>query len=703
MVSPKPLVDDGPKTQCDQFLALLLSTHRPRPHRQHHILWEAAITHATKQDCSLCKILTGALQVWFTPSQLGGVQLQVMLIMQQSSEKQDRLLIQFRTPARVTPWTEGQTVNFFVDDGLCGTGGWNLMKTPAALNKESFAWERKVEKMKAWLGRCRESHEMCRSYGAVMLPEGVTVLPSRVLDLLPGNGGVRLYESRVGERGRYACLSHRWGKCQPLTTTRATLGDWKEGLAWEKIPKLFQDAIDIARELGVRYLWIDSLCIVQDDAEDWYRESRKMCAIYQNAVVTVAGTAGFGCEDSLVPTRERTVAGTLKDGTGYRFEVRLMDKHLSGSPSHVHFGKTLLGRGWVYQERLLSRRIIHCCSDELVWECMESVECECPEGVGWMTTADRSRLEIKAIQTRLPREAPVSEQRRVWHDIVRAYTALDLTKISDRAVAILGLAVEIQHSRKGLYAAGLWEDSFLCDLAWHTGTATRRGKRPTDPRPNRDTTKAPTWSWLSVSTCCEYWSRSDLGNGEPWWEDSGTVVEKIELPPYHTLSAAAQGLGLVHVIPATNLKVDGGTSRLTTHGCLTLKGNLLAGTSSQSVHNDTLEWSGWFQRSFGIDLNLQESRARGFLDIQTTNEKPIIRQGQAVFGMPLGTSIDTEGILDPIYRYRYLLLLVLVDADEQLYERVGMIELAHGDYQWKAPAWWDIPFEAGTMTTMKII
>ncbi|KAK4176139.1 putative GMC oxidoreductase [Triangularia setosa] len=689
-----------PLAQCEQYLALL-SNHSgvQRFRQQYYIIWEAALAHATNQSCSMCQIITDAAQCWFTTGQLAGVQLKILLVREGGHEK-DRFLIQFGPPARLTPWTEGQTINFFMDDPAAGP--WNLMQIP--ISKESFSAEAKVKRMKEWLSHCQNYHSTCSSFGGVMLPENLTLLPSRVLDLFPKSGGICLYESR-GQKGRYACLSHRWGHCQPLTTTRATIDSWKKAISWYKVPKLFQDAIDIARQLGIRYLWIDSLCIIQDDADDWYQESRKMCSIYQNSVVTIAGTAGFGCEDSLIPARSRTVIGNFKDNTPYRFEARLTDKHLSGSPSHIHFGKTLLGRGWVYQERLLSRRIIHCCSDELVWECMESMDCECPEGVPWMTTADKSRLDIKAIQNRLSREASLLERQRVWHDMVRAYTELDLTKLSDRPVAILGLAVEMQYSRNGLYAAGLWEDSLLSDLAWHTGTRTPRGKKPTGPRPSRDLTKAPTWSWLSVGTCCEYWSRSDLGAGTPSWEDSGTVVEKIELPLYHTLSTSREDVGLVQITPRMNVNEIYGkdTSKPAAHGCLTLRGRLLTGASSQSLYDNKLEWSDWLQSTFEIDLNVQDPRVRGLLDIRDTEYEPVIRQGGAVFALPLGTSIESEGLLDVVFRYQYLLLLVLVDADKKLYERVGLIELGHGDYEWTPPGWWDVPFEMGVMTTVKII
>jgi hypothetical protein len=100
-----------------------------------------------------------------------------------------------------------------------------------------------------------------------------------------------------GCRGHYVALSHCWGTLgkHPLRTTTDNLQEHISGISWSTLPKTFQDALKITRELGIDYIWIDSLCIVQDSEEDWRQESREMGLIYERARVTIAAA---GAADS---------------------------------------------------------------------------------------------------------------------------------------------------------------------------------------------------------------------------------------------------------------------------------------------------------------------------------------------------------------------------------------------------------------------
>lgn len=117
-------------------------------------------------------------------------------------------------------------------------------------------------------------------------------LPSHVINV--GNyihsPFVKLRETEGHEQGKYICLSYCWGKSREFTTTRATLEERKRQIMIANMPKTYQDAICMARELGVSYLWIDSLCICQDDVDDWERESAKMSSIYANAYLTIGAS-----------------------------------------------------------------------------------------------------------------------------------------------------------------------------------------------------------------------------------------------------------------------------------------------------------------------------------------------------------------------------------------------------------------------------
>lgn len=131
-----------------------------------------------------------------------------------------------------------------------------------------------------WLEACQEQHPACTI-------EEAALLPSRLLDLGTGKrvDEVHLREFRNVDRDhiRYMTLSHCWGKEEFLTTTKSTLLERKTGILVSQLPKTFQDAIEITHGLGTRYLWIDSLCIIQDDISDWEFESAKMASIYSGS------------------------------------------------------------------------------------------------------------------------------------------------------------------------------------------------------------------------------------------------------------------------------------------------------------------------------------------------------------------------------------------------------------------------------------
>lgn len=109
---------------------------------------------------------------------------------------------------------------------------------------------------KSWLNDCLRNHPQCEIR---MVPE----LPRRVIDV--GNGRPRLLIAENGARGHWVALSHCWGKTNTFKTTLKTIESLKSCIEWKELPTTFQHAILVTRALGVQYLWIDSLCIIQDD------------------------------------------------------------------------------------------------------------------------------------------------------------------------------------------------------------------------------------------------------------------------------------------------------------------------------------------------------------------------------------------------------------------------------------------------------
>jgi hypothetical protein len=128
--------------------------------------------------------------------------------------------------------------------------------------------------LSGWIESCDKTH-LC-------VLERRSFLPTRVIEIGKDLETVRLFCSARGQTrpGRYLALSHRWGASPNLgeyfCTCKYNIDEHQQGMDVANFPKTFRDAINITRALGVPYLWIDSLCIIQDDQEDWKQESRLM-------------------------------------------------------------------------------------------------------------------------------------------------------------------------------------------------------------------------------------------------------------------------------------------------------------------------------------------------------------------------------------------------------------------------------------------
>ncbi|RYP44874.1 hypothetical protein DL768_008709 [Monosporascus sp. mg162] len=143
-------------------------------------------------------------------------------------------------------------------------------------------------RMHWWVQTCLTDHALCGMGEPTSLPTRLLHLGDDLADDTPN---IKLIEPSTELRERYVALSHSWGKEQPLRTTTATLEDHKAGIPFARLPKTFQDAVSITRRLGIRHLWIDSLCIIQDSSDDWQIEASRMASVYRNSWLTVSGTA----------------------------------------------------------------------------------------------------------------------------------------------------------------------------------------------------------------------------------------------------------------------------------------------------------------------------------------------------------------------------------------------------------------------------
>lgn len=311
--------------------------------------------------------------------------------------------------------------------------------------------------------------------------------PTRLIEITSATGSydtkgaVRVVSSHPNEQqtnqppfeGPYVTLSHRWGGLRFLKLTRASLPDFQTALLLDHLPLTFQHAIRFARELGVRWIWIDALCIVQDDEIDWLKESSRMHEVYANSYcnisATAAGDSGRGLFNARDPSRDwaQTVTINVDDLTGEQeltctvLDLFFWEKYVEQAPVNK--------RSWVLQERLLAPRVLHWCQDQIAFECRHTSRAECrPEGLPHFVMirgelVDGARLKHidedagKELQKiRLSQESSSSNPDKlskmvnevkprwhyyeIWKSVVETYTRMELTNSKDRMIALSGIA-----------------------------------------------------------------------------------------------------------------------------------------------------------------------------------------------------------------------------------------------------------------------
>ncbi|KAF2652980.1 HET-domain-containing protein, partial [Lophiostoma macrostomum CBS 122681] len=299
-----------------------------------------------------------------------------------------------------------------------------------------------------WLHDCLSNHD-----------HGVNAKASRAARLIDvrtedGTQPIHLVDGSTIEHS-FLALSHCWGDSATLRTTRATLEPFQTSIQWGQLPKTFQDAVQITRGLGVDYLWIDSLCIVQDDPGDWATESAKMAAIYNSALVTVmaasASDSQGGCFRSR-PSEEDSIRVPYSDNTG----TTSLGIHVSLPRPGYHkvvSNFPLFKRAWVVQEDLLLRRRLIFSDNQVYWDCSGSI-------LAKSTIQQRSQEMDKSLRVFAdPRLQGLNHDSKywhsLWHGLVSKYSICSLTFDTDRLPSLSGLAQTFAQMSGHTYAAGL--------------------------------------------------------------------------------------------------------------------------------------------------------------------------------------------------------------------------------------------------------
>lgn len=272
----------------------------------------------------------------------------------------------------------------------------------------------------------------------------------------------------------------------------------------------FRNAIVVSRILGIRYIWIDSLCIIQDSAEDWLRESAKMGDIYKYSLITIAAT---NAEDSAAGfLRERTSEVRCHLGVERNRKIPVYIRPRIEWYCFADIVGPLTQRAWVLQERLLTARTLHFGGQQIMWQCKTKILAEgfrdtdpvlegqtpgMDNDFPGPETTNSKHDSPKVIQGEaLPISKAIYQEvddiYEKWYRVVGEYARLSLTKHTDRLPAIAGIARQVQLRTDDTYLAGLWKSNIPRGLYWWYGGHPSLPARPSVPQ-------APSWSWAALS------------------------------------------------------------------------------------------------------------------------------------------------------------------------------------------------------------
>ncbi|XXH01334.1 hypothetical protein Hte_007692 [Hypoxylon texense] len=369
--------------------------------------------------------------------------------------------------------------------------------------------------MRDWLRICDSDHDCWKG------PD--SFLPSRLLDVeREGEDGssLRLHISSQGERGRYLALSHCWGALEQTVkdrycTYRCNIRNKCKEISWPDLPKTFQDAVTVARGLGIRYLWIDSICIIQPHPgcsadcarlQDWNSEAGKMERYYSQAYATIAATSAPDSTAGFL--HPRPAAEFVRAGTSPGGAPLYICESIDNFRDDVE-GGLLNKRAWVLQERALSRRTIHLTAAQNYWECGQAIRCETltklsnPQASFW---SDAQFPDSILSYTK-------SNRFRLFQHLFTTYCNLGIAYPTDRSHAIAGLLERLTESINSKQRYGILDRFLHRSLLWRRR---RNGAKLTriDYPPGQ---AVPSWSWMALHGQIEY---MDIPPYKVEWSDA---------------------------------------------------------------------------------------------------------------------------------------------------------------------------------------
>lgn len=472
------------------------------------------------------------------------------------------------------------------------------------ITSSSTSSEETFTKIDNWLERCDSEHMQCL-YHREKRTKGW--YPTRLLHVSTFSGHKKrdlklriVHGTQLSAGSQYATLSHRWGKENMARLTVDNLSLWTQSIPTKILPQTFLDAVRAARRLGIDYLWIDCLCIIQegDELADWKQEASTMHSVYSNACFNICASWGpelgglFATRD---PSTVEHASFEMQSKNGWKKKFLLVSSEDGdGTWDELVEHSTLASRGWVFQERLLSPRNIFFCKEIVLYECYEQ---RWSESMGvdvlhWSPTLNREYsvadiISSPNIKTFLPTGRLTSREElyQAWYDLVEKYSGTELTFAEDRLAAVAGIAQKFimllkdKYIENDVYVAGLWLSRLSLDMLW------KNLKSMPDPEVHNASPRPTqlTFSWISgyqvkirepdlegkelneefilpQVTCVKWRTRAHIDPEKYLFDKNITILPSkpcIEVMVRGALKRMIlrRGLGMFHVFPVSAIAV----------------------------------------------------------------------------------------------------------------------------------------------------
>ena len=356
---------------------------------------------------------------------------------------------------------------------------------------------------KTWLRECRQTHLFCGAPISSFNPTRLVHIVNRNLVRVVLSQEQTTYQS-------YAAFSHCWGKAKTVKLLEENMQVLLHGIPVLDLPVSYQEAILVCQALDISYIWIDSLCIIQDSKDDWTREAAMMQDVYQNSILNICASAAADNSEASFQYRDTSLIVPLEvDVVSKGAETRRYQLVSSEHIGNDIVNSPLRSRAWVYQEDVLSKRSLSLTRSQLWWECRQTIACETyPLAMPFNLLPENQAARLRA-RKELSRHSQksgssfsddeINRKYWRWYNSIADYSECALTQPTDKLVALSGVAQsyrDLNRLQDEDYIAGYWKSQLPYALCWQTKKLKWTYRPPVYI--------APSWSWASIEGAIDY-------------------------------------------------------------------------------------------------------------------------------------------------------------------------------------------------------